>query len=63
MDMYEQLVMFKDDSSVQDFFNEVVLKPVSKAKPLSARQIIKKTLHLTRTKKNLLGDMGSKVTA
>jgi hypothetical protein len=55
MDMYEQLVTFRD-SYVPDLLDEPAAKPFAKAKPLSTRQIIRKTLYLTRTKKKLLGE-------
>jgi len=55
MDMYEQLTVFRDSYMVPDLFSEAVIKPLARVKSLTTRQIIKKTLHLTRTKKKLLG--------
>jgi len=57
MDMYDQLGVFRD-SYVSDTRSEDS-KALTKLKCLSKKQIMKKVLHLTRTKKNLLLELGS----
>ena len=57
MDMYDQLRVFRD-SYVANRKTEDS-KGLTKLKCLSKKQIMKKVLHLTRTKKNLLLELGS----
>ena len=50
--MYEQLGTFRDDYAPE--LIQPRQKDPKKPKPLSKRQIMKKVLHLSRTKKKLL---------
>ncbi len=59
MDMYEQLGAFRDHFVLDNTSESVLKSPQQKLRRLSTRQIIKKTLHLTRSKKKLLVDTES----